>query len=112
MVIEPTTVRQQLRQWQASDRADFARMNADPEVRKYFPSILSVDESNALAMRIESLIAERGWGLWAVEEKASGFRGRGYAVEAAQGVLDCAFEQLALQISLHSFLCLTADRRA
>jgi RimJ/RimL family protein N-acetyltransferase len=125
VIIEPTTKRLQLRQWLERDRADFARMNADPEVMEYFPSLLSVDESNALAMRIELLIAERGWGMWAVAEKGSGrfigftglhtpkaelpcapcieigwrlareFWGKGYATEAARAALDIAFGQLA-----------------
>ena len=34
---------------------------------EYFPSTLTEAESNAMAKRCEALIAERGWGLWALE---------------------------------------------
>jgi RimJ/RimL family protein N-acetyltransferase len=37
-----------LRHWRELDRAPFAAMNADPEVRRYFPSVLSEEKSNAL----------------------------------------------------------------
>jgi len=66
-VIELKTKRLLLRQWCKSDFGDFALLNADPEVMKYFPRVLSENESNALAKKIESLISERGWGFWAVE---------------------------------------------
>lgn len=68
-VIEPATERLLLRQWRSSDRAAFAQLNADPRVMEFFPSTLSEAESDALADRCESLIRERGWGLWAVELK-------------------------------------------
>lgn len=71
-VVKPTeidTARLRLRQWRAADREPFAALNADPMVMEFFPALLSLAESDALASRCEGLIAERGWGLWAVEIK-------------------------------------------
>ncbi|MGJ8516325.1 GNAT family N-acetyltransferase [Carnimonas bestiolae] len=61
-----------LRQWRDEDYPDFAQLNADPLVTRYFPSVLSVKESYERADKLRSLIASRGWGLWAVELKATG----------------------------------------
>lgn len=44
-------------------------MNSDPEVMRYFPAPLSREESDAMADRISGLIAERGWGFFALELK-------------------------------------------
>jgi len=56
-----------LRQWQKEDFPLFAKINSDPVVMEYYPSVLSEDESNAMAHKIESLISENSWGFWAVE---------------------------------------------
>ena len=66
------TQRLKLRQWIASDRKPFSKLNADPQVMEYFPDVLSETESNAMVDRIEALIKKNGWGFWAVELKASG----------------------------------------
>jgi RimJ/RimL family protein N-acetyltransferase len=71
-ILQPSTTRLLLRQWKPEDREPFARLNADPRVMEYFPSPLSRESSDALADQCESLIRERGWGVWAVELKASG----------------------------------------
>jgi RimJ/RimL family protein N-acetyltransferase/truncated hemoglobin YjbI len=71
-LIQPVTKRLLLRQWRPADRAPFAKLNADPRVMEYFPSTLTREQSDAMADRCESLIAERGWGFWAVERKADG----------------------------------------
>lgn len=63
------TERLYLRQWQASDFAVFAEINADPEVMKYFPKLLSTAVSNAIAHKCQQLIIDKGWGLWAVSLK-------------------------------------------
>ena len=34
---------------------------------EFFPKLLTVEESYAMGEKIRSLIAERGWGFWAVE---------------------------------------------
>jgi RimJ/RimL family protein N-acetyltransferase len=118
------TPRMVLRQWRASDLAPFAALNADAEVRRHFPGVLSQQESDELAARIQSVLAEAGWGLWAVEVPGRadfiGFAGlskvaftahftpavdlagrfdrrywgQGYASEAARAVLDYGFERL------------------
>ena len=66
-LIEFNTQRLRLRQWRAADRIPFAALNADPAVMAYFPATLSRAQSDALADRCESLLAERGWGFWAVQ---------------------------------------------
>ncbi|CNE97472.1 GNAT family N-acetyltransferase [Yersinia nurmii] len=125
-VIEFDTERLRLRQWCQEDRSFYAQLNRDPQVMAYFPAPLSRAESDAMADRCEAFIAERGWGLWAVELKESGqfigsvglniptatlpftpcveigwrlafsFWGKGLAHEAATRVLQAGFEQLAL----------------
>ena len=62
MAAELHTTRLRLRQWRTDDRAVFAAMNADPRVMAHFPACLSRVESDAVAARIESLIAAHGWG--------------------------------------------------
>ncbi len=124
--IEFETQRLLLRQWRAADREPFAALNADPVVMEYFPSPLTREESDATADRCERLIAERGWGAWATEIKATGefigFAGlhiprddlpispcveilwrlaktrwhQGFATEAARGALHIGFEILRL----------------
>ena len=63
------TERLYLRQWQASDFAIFAEMNADPEVMKYFPKSLSATVSDVIANKCQHLIKDNGWGFWAVSLK-------------------------------------------
>src|ERR1700683_4703397 len=64
---ELRTRRLALRQWRETDREPFAALNSDLEVMRYFPAPLSPGESEELAERERARIAERGWGLWAVE---------------------------------------------
>ena len=115
-----------LRAWREEDLAPFAELNADPAVMEYFPSTLSRAESDAFAARIRSEMAERGFGLWAVEVPgvapfigftglavprfrahftpcveigwriAREYWGRGYAPEAAGKALAHAFVALGL----------------
>jgi RimJ/RimL family protein N-acetyltransferase len=123
-VPELTTQRLLLRGWREADREPWAAMNADPEVRRFFPDTLSRAESDASVDRFQAMLTERGYGLWAVEVRATGefigfvglnpapddypvapameigWRlareswGRGYAPEAARAVLDQAFGPL------------------
>jgi RimJ/RimL family protein N-acetyltransferase len=123
---ELATKRLLLRHWRDADRADFARLNADPEVMRHFPAPLEAHQSDALLRRIASDLEERGWGLWALEERDSGALvgftglapvafvapftpaveigwrlvrshwGRGLAGEAARAALTFAFEELFL----------------
>ncbi len=125
-IIELNTRRLYLRQWHTEDFEPFAIMNADPAVMAHFPTTLDRNASNAMALRCQSLIAERGWGLWALEEKSSGhfigftglhipeadlpfspcveigwrlakrFWGKGFATEAARQALKTGFGALNL----------------
>ena len=61
-----------LRQWQESDLPAFAEMNADPIVMRYFPRLLTRDESDDLARRMHRLIKDNGFGFWAVSVKDTG----------------------------------------
>ena len=122
--IEFETQRLLLRQWRAADRLPFAALNADPIVMAHFPAPMTRGESDAMANRCERLIAERRWGAWATEIKATGkFIGivglhipqddlpvspcveilwrlaqahwsQGFATEAARGALHIGFEVL------------------
>ena len=66
------TERLLLRNWKDEDLEGFARLNADPDVMEFFPSVLTKEESNLLAQKIRSRIDAEGWGAWAVELKLSG----------------------------------------
>jgi len=124
--IEFETQRLLLRQWRAADREPFAALNADPIVMAHFPAPLTREKSDATADRCERLIADRRWGAWATEIKATGefigFVGlnvpqddlpvspcveilwrlaqahwrKGFATEAARGALHVGFEVLKL----------------
>ena len=121
------TERLRLRQWCEADREPFARINADHRVMEFFPSLLDRAASNTFQDRCQSLISQRGWGLWVVETKEKsefigfaglhipahplpfmscvevGWRlafpywGKGYATEAARVALNVGFELLDLQ---------------
>lgn len=113
-----------LRDWRDEDVAAFAALNADPDVGRFIMGPLERARSDALAAIIRTGIAERGWGLWAVEiiggDPFIGFTGlapisfeasftpateigwrlarsawgHGYATEAANSVLAHAFDAL------------------
>jgi RimJ/RimL family protein N-acetyltransferase len=125
-LIEFDTARLRLRQWRETDREPFARLNADPRVMEFLPNLLDRSVSDAMLDRLQTLIAERGWGLWAVATQADerfigyvglhvptadlpcspcveiGWRlayeywGKGYATEAARAVLGVGFDRLCL----------------
>ncbi len=57
------------RLWKDEDRAPFAKMNADPQVMKYFPSVLTKEQSDQFVDRITKHFQHCGFGLWAVETK-------------------------------------------
>ncbi|MFF9813487.1 GNAT family N-acetyltransferase [Streptomyces sp. NPDC014006] len=122
---ELTTDRLLLRHWRTSDLAPWAAMNADAEVRAYFPDVLTPERSDASVARFQADLDRRGWGWWALEVRATGafigftgldpveedmpftgveagWRlarpawGHGYATEAARAVLDFGFARLGL----------------
>jgi RimJ/RimL family protein N-acetyltransferase len=66
------TSRLLLRRWRETDHAPFAALNADPIVMEHFPGLLTQSESNDLITRIEADFATRGYGLWALEVRATG----------------------------------------
>ena len=124
--VELRTPRLLLRQWKDDDLEAWATMNADPAVRRYFPSVHTHAEALGEAGRIRASIAQRGWGMWAVEVPGvhafAGFVGlnipgyeapwmpaveigwrlapaawhQGYATEGAAAALHFAFTQLEL----------------
>ncbi|MDX6282565.1 MAG: hypothetical protein QOH03_3636, partial [Kribbellaceae bacterium] len=69
---ELTTDRLLLRQWKDSDYGPYAALNADPAVMEHFPNALTRAESDAMADRVKAAMAERGFGLWAVEVRETG----------------------------------------
>lgn len=124
--IHLTTPRLLLRSWTDADAEPFAAMNSDPRVMEFFPAPLDRAQSDALLALVRAEIEERGYGPYAVEERASGkllgftglsvptfdapfmpavemgWRlartawGQGYATEAARAVRDHAFTGLGL----------------
>ena len=125
-LIQPETERLQLRQWIESDLDAFAVMSADPRVMAFFPDTLNRKQSNSIAIKCRTLLAERGWGVWAVELKqtrqfigmvglhtpsanlpfspcvevlwrlAPSYWGQGYATVAARAALQVGFDVLAV----------------
>jgi RimJ/RimL family protein N-acetyltransferase len=121
------TERLLLRQWRDDDLEPFAALNADAETMRYFPAPLTRAQSDAFAAYNRGRIAERGWGLWAVEVVGAapfvgfvglneprfeahftpavevGWRlarthwGRGYATEAGRAAIAFAFAELGLE---------------
>lgn len=115
-----------LRSWKNSDLDLFAKLNADPEVMSYFPSPLSKEESDKLALLISQEIENHAMGLWALEipgvsefagfvgirhipyktpftpaveigwRLAQEFWGQGYATEGAIEALKYGFDKMSL----------------
>lgn len=115
-----------LRDWRDDDLPAWAAMNADPAVRRYFPSVL--DEAAALgeASRIRAHAEREGFTFWALEipgvadfagfvglirtgfdahftpcveigwRLAQAYWGQGYASEAARLALQQGFDTLQL----------------
>ncbi|WP_349959816.1 GNAT family N-acetyltransferase [Rhizobium sp. ZPR3] len=67
------TSRLVLRPWRDSDRAPFAAVNADAQVRQYYyPSLLTAAETDELIDEANEQFAKEGFGFLAVERKADG----------------------------------------
>ena len=131
--IELHTARLRLRGWRTEDLRGFAALNADPEVMRHFPSVMSRAQSDAMARRIQAHFALHGFGQWVLERREQpgligslglqhvGFEAaftpaveigwrlqrahwrQGYALEAAEAVLAHAFDVL----QLHEVLAFT-----
>jgi RimJ/RimL family protein N-acetyltransferase len=67
------TERLLLRPWRADDAAPLAALNADPAVMRYVGGGETLDRgtSDALIVRFEREWEDRGFGLWAVEERTA-----------------------------------------
>ncbi|WP_029040098.1 GNAT family N-acetyltransferase [Cucumibacter marinus] len=117
------TERLVLRDWMPRDYAPYARMLADPYVRRFYPSTLSEAEAYAMIDRYRENLARDGFGFLVVERKKDGaflgdvgiskvpyevpgnpeieigwllgkrYWGHGYAPEAALACLDHAWRE-------------------
>lgn len=64
--------RLKFRDWKYIDLEKFKIINKDKEVMKFFPSILSVDETEKFYEVIQEEFEQYGYGLFAVEDKENG----------------------------------------
>ena len=127
-----TTERLGLRLWTDDDFLPFSKMNKDPEVMRYFPSLLNDEETTAMMGRIKAHFDKHGFGLFALEKLSTkefigyagfmipsfesfftpcveiGWRlqkkdwGFGFATEAAKACLDFGFKTLGFN-KVYSF---------
>jgi len=67
-----TTERLGLRPWKADDLVPFAEMNADPEVRRFFPRVLTREQSDAEVQHAQSIYARDGFCMFAAELRSTG----------------------------------------
>ena len=121
------TKRLGLRTWHEEDVEPFSQMNADPEVMKFFPRLLTRSETEDFIAAIGNHFQAKGFGLYAVDEISStgfigfvglytatfesqftpcvevGWRlrrqywGKGYATEGALACLEKGFEEFSLR---------------
>lgn len=124
MKLPAPTNRLILREWHDEDLPPYSRMNSDPAVMEYFPSILTEAESLAHINKIRKQFTATEFGLYAAELKATGefigfigfsvpafesfftpcveigwrlaksYWGRGLATEGARACLHFGFTQL------------------
>jgi RimJ/RimL family protein N-acetyltransferase len=121
-----TTSRLVMRPWRDADRDPFFAINSEPAVLRYLNPI-SREGSDGMIDRITAHFAEHGWGLWALEDRASStliglcglltvdgtmpfapaveigwrlsgpWQGKGLAREAAEAALAFGFDTLRLE---------------
>jgi RimJ/RimL family protein N-acetyltransferase len=133
-VTDLETARLVLRSWREDDLNAYARICADPEGMRYLSGTMTRDQAAQQMERWMSHWEERGFGVWAAQEKASGafigfigllyheewpegehktevgwrldrsFWGRGLATEGARASLQHGFEGLGLE-RIISFIC-------
>lgn len=139
MQYEFESERLRFRHWSKEDQRPFQIINSDPDVMEFMPKILCADESDAFIGRIEKHFEDHGFGLWAVEEKATssfiGYIGfytaefeseftpcieigwrlakehwyKGYATEGAMACLGYGFSKLGLN-EVYSFTSVVNTR--
>ncbi|MGO2509144.1 MAG: GNAT family N-acetyltransferase [Vibrio hibernica] len=68
-MITLTTERLILRPWKETDLDSLIKLNQDPEVMRFFPSVLSEHETQEMFNRVTSLFDINGWGFWLAEHK-------------------------------------------
>lgn len=113
-----------LRDWKPEDLEPFTRMNQDPKVLEFLPSLLTEEETKAMMEKATTYMQTHGFGRFACEEKSTGkfigfvglgpaefdgesyieigwrldssHWGKGYATEAATAVLHKAFMSYGL----------------
>ena len=66
MTLEITTKRHVLRSWRESYLEPFAKLNANPKVMEYFPSVMTKEESGQMVKKMQAKIDETGYGFLAV----------------------------------------------
>lgn len=123
----PASPRLKFRGWEEKDWPFFAAMNASPLVMRFFPSVMTEEESRSMWNRMRAELDEKGYGLYAVELASSGALigllglhradfeaeftpcveigwrlapeawGHGYATEGAKACLEHAFTRLGLE---------------
>lgn len=121
------TERLVLRRWRAEDVAAYAALQADPETRRFYPSLLTYEESAAEVDRHVQGFSRDGFGVWVVakpeDDALVGFAGvrriprampftplidlvwflhpslwgQGYALEAAKAALDDVFTRTEVE---------------
>ncbi len=126
------TERLRLRHWETKDLLDCIEMNLDTEVMKYFPAILTKEQTIQFYDRVQQHFLEHGFGLYVVENTSTkeflgytgfmianfvasftpcveiGWRfkkqfwGKGYATEAAKACLNYGFDTLGFD-KIYSF---------
>lgn len=114
------------RKWISSDLSEMAKINADPEIMKFFPKTQTTEETQSFIERMQKQFTEFGYCYFAVELLADsefigfigiayqtyqadytpctdiGWRlskkhwGKGYATEGAKRCLEYAFQNLGL----------------
>lgn len=126
------TPRLRLRRWREADLEPLIRMNADPQVMRFFPEAYSEERTRQFYSAVQDEFSQFGYGLYAAEEKSGGrfmgfigfhhanfeadfcpcveigwrldkqFWNKGYATEGARACLEYGFGKLGLD-EVYSF---------